>query len=122
MSSDVLERIERELAAIRADINRAITKPDPGSVTFPGAARMLGVSSRTVARMVASRQLLTFTAAKTPRIAMSEIRRVMQAGSPSPSMPEGRRGPKPRPVARGRRGRTDPAAALARLKELRKKR
>ena len=98
--SGQLERIEAELRAIRAEVRQRLVHPEPGSYTLGGAARYLGVSRRTVARMVAGQQLLTVTIGSQPRIPASELKRLLTPGRTTPAMPE--LGQRPRKLGRRR--------------------
>lgn len=73
---------------------------EEGLLTYAAAAKRLSVSVPTLRRMVKSGELLISTASKTPKVPLSEIRRL---STPSASMPTlGQRAP--------------PRASLAKLK------
>lgn len=94
-----LSRMEAQLAEVwrlaRASFGRE-GDPDSGVVSINHTAELLDVSTRTVHRLVRSGQLATVSVGRSPRIPLSEIRRVSSGIASRPEFGRVRRTPRQR--------------------------
>jgi excisionase family DNA binding protein len=101
--------VEALLAAVRVVVREELGVVRPLAVTLKEAARLMGVSPKHVTRMVGRGDLLTVEVGGARRIPMREVER----HTSPPSMASS--------GATSERTRFDGAAAMAKLKALRKK-
>lgn len=109
MSESDLEEMLAELRGLVGQMRNSL-RPQPTAVKFEEAARMLSVSPAHIGRMVKRGELRVSNVGGARRIALTEIRRVLE----QPSMPT------TRPTLE--RPHYDAAAASAKLAALRKRR
>lgn len=88
MSQELLEGIREELRAVRALLEGSSAVPEV--LTLKEAARRLSCSERTVRRLAQAGQLVLVRIGETPKVPMSEVRRLVTPAS-SPAMPEQQR-------------------------------
>lgn len=107
--TDLEQRIEAELKAIRRLVEQQGLRLQPTAVNFEEAARLLSVSAKHVSRMVKRGDLRVSNIGGARRIAMTEIHRVLEhppvASKPTVQKPQ-----------------YDAAAASAKLAALRRRR
>jgi excisionase family DNA binding protein len=87
--------VETLLAAVRQVVREELGVVRPLAVTLKDAARLMGVSSRHVARMVGRGDLLTVEVGGARRVPMTEImRHTSPLTAPAPSPPKAPPAPK----------------------------
>lgn len=127
MSVDVLERIREELAELRRMVELQRLEAGPLTLSYERASKQLGVSERTLRRMVARKELVTVTVGKTPMVPASELRRLVSSAPPlRPSREAARAVAKASPKLKPRRSASMPegssSSEVAKLRALRKAR
>lgn len=88
MRAVVREEVEAGLARIKEH-------HEPEAVTYREAGRLLSVSERTIRRMARAGQLLLVHVGDSPKVPMSEVRRISNPSPGRSAMPEVTRKPAP---------------------------